>query len=883
MSNINNFPDIIIPIYNAFDDVNLCIDSIRKHTDLEKVRVILINDKSTDDRILPYLKSQQEKNIILIDNEKNEGFSASVNKGIVYSERDVILLNSDTIVTKNWIKKITDCAYSEPEIGTVTPLSNSATLCSVPVFCQDNEIPKNVTIDKYAELIERCSLKKYPRITVAVGFCMFIKREVINIVGLFDADTFKKGYGEENDFCNRAEQYGYKHVMCDDTFIYHKGTVSFQSDEKLKLIKSHTEILNQRYSIQMRKNHEYCMNNPDQYIRDNIDIYLKLINKKKNILYFLHSDFHKEAIDNIGGTQLHVQDLALGLLNDYNVIVMARDGSHFRVTIYTGNEEIPFKFFIGKQLEYPMFTNKEQAEVIRNVLVGFNINLVHIHHTFGLSLDIYHIANSLKIPIMVTLHDYYYICPTIKLFNNKNNVCIDCENEEMCKNCLRAHYNIAETVNYLPKWRYECEKALTLCDKIITPSESAKSIFIKYYSDLKNKITVIEHGSDKNVKQNTDTKSDVIQSEKCKIHIESLFNNIESNQITGWAYLDGVNSKNSNIYIEIMNDQGKKEIFSTNKQERSDVAGEKVEFLFCGFQVNICKELLGVGKVKIRVIIENNGFFTNGMFYEYDIKHKVSNNNLNVAFIGGLNVAKGSEYAYNMIKGEQKNINWFIFGSIGDEKLASLTQENLIKTGAYRRDEISPLLDKFKIDIVCILPIWHETFCYTLSEALLNGIPVIATDIGAVGERVNKLNCGWSFPLSSTYNDILALLKKISKDKSILFNVKEEIKSLNLRSINEMLLDYKHIYANYLNNENSYFEFDSSLLFQGYILAKSNNNSNARKDNDYLDKINQYEKQIELINSSITFRIVVLFSNMKIPFKKQLKKILSNIFRIVKH
>ena len=180
-----------------------------------------------------------------------------------YSNRDVILLNSDTIVTKNWVEKIVACAYREAEIGTVTPLSNSATLCSIPIMCQDNPIPDNCTIDELADIVEKYSLKKYPRITVAVGFCMFIKREVINLVGTFDAETYERGYGEENDFCNRAEQYGYKHVMCDDTFIYHKGTASFNTEEKRKLCEAHDRILQERYPMQMRKNHIYCVTNPE--------------------------------------------------------------------------------------------------------------------------------------------------------------------------------------------------------------------------------------------------------------------------------------------------------------------------------------------------------------------------------------------------------------------------------------------------------------------------------------------------------------------------------------------------------------------------------------------------------------------------------------------
>lgn len=105
------------------------------------------------------------------------------------------------------MEKIVACAYREAEIGTVTPLSNSATLCSIPIMCQDNPIPDNCTIDELADIVEKYSLKKYPRITVAVGFCMFIKREVINLVGTFDAKPMS-GDMEKKMILQRAEQYG---------------------------------------------------------------------------------------------------------------------------------------------------------------------------------------------------------------------------------------------------------------------------------------------------------------------------------------------------------------------------------------------------------------------------------------------------------------------------------------------------------------------------------------------------------------------------------------------------------------------------------------------------------------------------------------------------
>lgn len=277
--------DIIVPVYNGLEDLKKCVESVKKNTDLSKHRLILVDDKSPDSNVLPYLKSVESEAIHVIESPVNEGFSASVNKGMQYSERDVILLNSDTVVTKGWVEKIIACAYSKRAAATVTPLSNAATLCSVPKFLQDNVLPCGYDPEKMGALVEHCSIRRYPRVTVAVGFCMFIKREVIEKIGYFDAETFGKGYGEENDFCHRAEQQGYMHLMCDDTFIYHKGTASFDSEEKRKLLEDHERILRERYPAYIERNGQYCSKNPNRDLQENVKLYLKLNYASSGKLY----------------------------------------------------------------------------------------------------------------------------------------------------------------------------------------------------------------------------------------------------------------------------------------------------------------------------------------------------------------------------------------------------------------------------------------------------------------------------------------------------------------------------------------------------------------------------------------------------------------------
>lgn len=347
--------DIIVPVYNGLEDLKLCVESVKTHTDLSSHRLILVDDKSPDPEILPYLKSIATESIHVIESAVNEGFSASVNKGMEYSTRDVILLNSDTIVTKGWVDKMIRCAYSKKEIATVTPMSNAATLCSVPEFLQDNPIPEGYTIDEMAQLVEDCSLRRYPRISVAVGFCMYIKREVIDQMGGFDAKAFGKGYGEENDYCYRAEIRGYTHNMCDDTFIYHKGTASFDSEEKKRLIEEHEKILRQRYDEYVDRNEEYCAENPNRDLQENIKLYLKLDPRKSGTLYLTEGPASFE------------------MTPEDKVFVVRRLEDRIRVIAKYKGRQTEFCFWAPKTGIYMDRECKEEEEILLDLMKAFNL------------------------------------------------------------------------------------------------------------------------------------------------------------------------------------------------------------------------------------------------------------------------------------------------------------------------------------------------------------------------------------------------------------------------------------------------------------------------------------------------------------------------------
>jgi GT2 family glycosyltransferase/SAM-dependent methyltransferase len=239
--------EVVIPVYNAYDEFLRCLYSLFKHQDI--YRIILLDDCSPDIRLkdfFRFLKDYEGERFKIEANPQNLGYLKTVNKGMRMAKNDVILLNTDTVVTRGWARKMRGCAYSDPRIATVTPFTNNGRMCSVPEFLANNEIPKGFTVDSFAECVEKASSRQYPELVTAVGFCMYVRRSVIDEIGYFDDINFEMGYGEESDFSFRAACKGYKNVLCDDTFVFHKGRASFLDTQNALMEKNH-KVLAERY------------------------------------------------------------------------------------------------------------------------------------------------------------------------------------------------------------------------------------------------------------------------------------------------------------------------------------------------------------------------------------------------------------------------------------------------------------------------------------------------------------------------------------------------------------------------------------------------------------------------------------------------------------
>lgn len=281
--------DIVIPVYNALTDVVKCIDSVSSSNDGFRVRMIIVNDGS-DIETTTWLKirCKDDSTIKYVEHIENLGYTRAVNSGLKLSTaKYVITQNSDTIVSQGWLKGLIECIESDANIGVVGPLSNAASWQNVP-FLRDqngnfavNDLPDGLTISDFSNIIRLVSKRSYPSVPFLNGFCYMIKREVIDSIGYMDEINFPVGYGEENDYCIRVLDAGFKLVVADNVYVYHSKSKSFGHERRVELSKAGNDSVKKKHTSERFYTLLESMTNILELneLRDNIQNFLK--NKEK--------------------------------------------------------------------------------------------------------------------------------------------------------------------------------------------------------------------------------------------------------------------------------------------------------------------------------------------------------------------------------------------------------------------------------------------------------------------------------------------------------------------------------------------------------------------------------------------------------------------------
>ena len=210
---------IVIVTHNQLEYTRQCLDSIARLTD-EPYELIVV-DNASNDGTVEYLRVKP--GVRLIANESNRGFPAAANQGMAAANgRQILLLNNDVVVTTGWLFRMLRALHSDPAIGLVGPCSN---FVSGP---QQVETRYDSLADLDGFAWDWGGAHEGQRVEVhrLVGFCLLIRREVVDAIGLLD-EQFGVGCFEDDDYCLRAIQAGFRTVIARDAFVHHFGGRTF--------------------------------------------------------------------------------------------------------------------------------------------------------------------------------------------------------------------------------------------------------------------------------------------------------------------------------------------------------------------------------------------------------------------------------------------------------------------------------------------------------------------------------------------------------------------------------------------------------------------------------------------------------------------------------
>ncbi|MFE4714201.1 MULTISPECIES: glycosyltransferase family 2 protein [Paenibacillus] len=210
---------IIIPTYNGLGLLRTCVEAIRAWTDTPYE--IIVVDNASQDGTAEYCRSQK---LAFISLPVNRGFPAACNLGLQLASGDeVLLLNNDVVVSSRWLTNLKAALYSAPGIGIVGPVTNYAS-GRQQVKTEYTDLPGYHEAAKIANVPDP---RKWIRTQRLVGLCFLLKREVLNSVGLLD-ERFSPGHYEDDDYCYRARQQGYRLLIAGDCLVHHEGSASFK-------------------------------------------------------------------------------------------------------------------------------------------------------------------------------------------------------------------------------------------------------------------------------------------------------------------------------------------------------------------------------------------------------------------------------------------------------------------------------------------------------------------------------------------------------------------------------------------------------------------------------------------------------------------------------
>lgn len=475
---------VVVPVYGAVAYFEQCLAALAATTAHHPLSVAIIDDATPDAAAAARIAAVAAAwpGAYFVRHEENRGFPATANEGMALRPpgHDVVLLNSDAVVTPHWLGKLAEAAWSRPGVATATPLSNWAADLSIPCSLR--------LADACSAFLQSRSPRAgrlYPEVPSGVGFCLYIRSEALDAVGPLD-EAFGLGYGEEVDFCRRAHAEGFLNVLDDRTFVYHHGHRSMDEHGVVR----DTTVGSQAADEELLRRHpdlraavaSFLATGHVRQIADAWAGQIRVYRPKRRPRLWLQlwTDPHRGA----GGVESVSQTLVEHLSSVYEVLVSWTDSRR----VYLEEPTASLRERHLPQSSWPLppaawdggrlVRDPELVSAWSDMLTRYRVDAVYALHAMGAAPVAMAAAKALGLPVTLAAHDYALLCPDYTLMGPRGHHCGAPDDPDGCRACLASKVELvgdrAPLTRDIRRWRAASGEIVAMADRVEYPSRAAQ-------------------------------------------------------------------------------------------------------------------------------------------------------------------------------------------------------------------------------------------------------------------------------------------------------------------------------------------------------------------------------------------------------------------------
>lgn len=462
--------NVIVPVYRGYAETLRCLHAVLSNPQKTAYELVVINDAGPDAALNAFLPKLAARGLFrYYVNDTNLGFVGTVNRGMRLDRgRDVVLLNADAEPYGDWLDRLRASAYREERVASVTPLSNNATICSYPRFNQDNPQTLELRGRELDGIAARVNAGVSVPAPTGVGFCMYIRRAALDAVGLFDEEAFGQGYGEENDFCQRAIHAGWRNLIAADTYVWHWGATSFANSRRRRIRRA-MEVLSGRYPTYHKDVAAFVAADPLAPARRRIDeARLAAAGSDRNVLVVTHSRG--------GGTERLIAGLIENFRSQGRSVYLLRSTDQ-------GRAQLSMSGVAAMPNIPPVETTSVDAWM--DLCRQLSLAEIHVHQLVDFPRGTIDALRALRglwpgVGLRLFVHDYHAICPRINLVDARGIYCGE-PARETCNACLSRPQAGTYRVADIGTWRRDMGALYAAATEVVVPDEDVLARLANYY------------------------------------------------------------------------------------------------------------------------------------------------------------------------------------------------------------------------------------------------------------------------------------------------------------------------------------------------------------------------------------------------------------------